>query len=95
MPDLHPDYAPSMKTVMALLEQHIGQETGDPAKVARVVLRLAHHDNPPVHLLLGSDAVQFVGQAEAARAASDARWRDISCSADFAAPAGIPEFPQQ
>lgn len=95
MPGLHPDYAPSMGEVMVLLEQHIGQETGDPAKVARVVLGLAHHDNPPVHLLLGSDAVQFVGQAEAARAASDARWRGISCSTDFAAPADIPEFPQQ
>jgi hypothetical protein len=38
------------------------QQAGDAARVAAVVVRLASHENPPVHLLLGSDAVHFAGE---------------------------------
>jgi NAD(P)-dependent dehydrogenase (short-subunit alcohol dehydrogenase family) len=62
----------------------------DVVKVAQVVLRLAASDRLPAHLLLGSDAVQYAGQAEATRAADAERWRETSVSTDVNAPASFP-----
>jgi NAD(P)-dependent dehydrogenase (short-subunit alcohol dehydrogenase family) len=76
-PDLLPDYEPSVGAVIKTLQSHWGHENSDPAKVAQVVLRLAASDSLPAHLLLGSDAVKYAGQAEAARAADADRWREI------------------
>jgi hypothetical protein len=85
-PDLLPDYEPSVGGVMKALESRWGHENSDPAKVAQVVLRLAASDCLPAHLLIGSDAVQHAGQAEATRAADAERWREVSVSTDADAP---------
>lgn len=89
-PDLLPDYEPSVGAVVKALGSYWGQETSDPAKVAQVVLRLAASDSLPAHLLPGSDAVQFAGQAEATRAADAERWREISVSTDVNAVEFLP-----
>jgi NAD(P)-dependent dehydrogenase (short-subunit alcohol dehydrogenase family) len=89
-PDLLPDYVPSVGAVVKVLASYWGRETSDPAKVAQVVLRLAASDSLPAHLLLGSDAVQFAGQAEATRAADAERWREISVSTDDNAAESLP-----
>ena len=68
-PDLLPDYEPSVGAVVKALKSYWGHEISDPVKVAQVVLRLAASDRLPAHLLIGSDAVQFAGEAEATRAA--------------------------
>jgi NAD(P)-dependent dehydrogenase (short-subunit alcohol dehydrogenase family) len=85
-PDLLPDYEPSVGGVIKALESRWGHENSDPAKVAQVVLRLAGSDSLPAHLLIGSDAVQHAGQAEATRAADAERWREVSVSTDADAP---------
>jgi NAD(P)-dependent dehydrogenase (short-subunit alcohol dehydrogenase family) len=90
MPELLPDYEPSVGAIVTTLKSHWGQENGDPAKVAQVILRLAGSDRLPAHLLLGSDAIHYAGQAEAARAADAERWRDISVSIDVNAAASLP-----
>jgi NAD(P)-dependent dehydrogenase (short-subunit alcohol dehydrogenase family) len=89
-PDLLPEYEPSVGAVAQALQSLWGQETSDPAKVAQVVLRLAASDRLPAHLLLGSDAVQYAGEAEAARAAEADRWRAMSVSTDVNAPGALP-----
>jgi hypothetical protein len=40
-------------------------------------------DEPPLRLLLGSDAVKIAEQADLARMESDRRWRELSSSSDF------------
>jgi NAD(P)-dependent dehydrogenase (short-subunit alcohol dehydrogenase family) len=90
IPELLPDYEPSVGAIVKRLESVWGHENSDPSKVAQVILRLASSDRLPAHLLLGSDAVQYAGQAEAARAADAERWREISVSTDVNAPAGLP-----
>src|SRR5205823_5016846 len=40
LPELLPDYEPSVGAVVTTLKSHWGQENGDPAKVAQVILRL-------------------------------------------------------
>jgi NAD(P)-dependent dehydrogenase (short-subunit alcohol dehydrogenase family) len=95
MPQIDPDYLPSVGRVTRMLEKHRGAPAGDPKKVAAVVVRLASHASPPMHLLLGSDAVHFAGLAEAAREASGNLWRPVSLSTDFAATGPIPALPPE
>jgi NAD(P)-dependent dehydrogenase (short-subunit alcohol dehydrogenase family) len=56
---------------------------GDPAKVAQAVLRIASEKQPPVRLLLGSDATFLTGLSVAARVEEDAKWKALSVSTDF------------
>jgi len=90
MPDLLPDYEPSVGALVKALLPLWGHENSDPAKVAQVVLRLAAMDQLPPHLLLGSDAVRYAGEAEAKRAADAQHWRDVSVSTDFDAETALP-----
>jgi NAD(P)-dependent dehydrogenase (short-subunit alcohol dehydrogenase family) len=89
-PELLPDYEPSVGVVATALKSYWGHETSDPAKVAQVVLRLAASDRLPAHLLLGSDAVQFAGEADATRATDTERWREISVSTDADSTQSLP-----
>jgi NAD(P)-dependent dehydrogenase (short-subunit alcohol dehydrogenase family) len=87
VPDILPDYIASVGALTDLLATHIGQEVGEPAKVAQIILGLAAHDSLPAQLLLGRDAVHYFGQAAAEA------WRPVSLSTDFAASDPIPPFP--
>src|ERR1700751_3044176 len=66
-PSLLPDYEPSVGVMIKALASYWGNEMSDPVKVAQLILRLAASERLPAHLLLGSDAVQFAGQAEVTR----------------------------
>jgi NAD(P)-dependent dehydrogenase (short-subunit alcohol dehydrogenase family) len=70
--------------VMAALHHDGGRPPalGDPAKVAQVVLAVAAMDEPPLRLILGSEAYAYATAAAAARAESDAAWRDLTGSTD-------------
>src|SRR6266516_65475 len=89
-PDLLPDYEPSVGAVIKALESYWGNEISDPVKVAQLILGLAASDHLPAHLLIGSDAVEFAGQAEATRAAEAERWREFSVSTDVNASGPLP-----
>jgi NAD(P)-dependent dehydrogenase (short-subunit alcohol dehydrogenase family) len=89
-PELLPDYEASVGAVAKALKPLWGHENSDPAKVAQVVLRLAGSERLPAHLLLGSDAVRYAGEAEAVRAADAERWREISVATDFSASGSLP-----
>ncbi len=89
-PVLLSEYEPSVGGVIKALESYWGNEISDPAKVAQLILRLAASDHLPAHLLIGSDAVEFAGQAEATRAAEAERWREFSVSTDVNASGPLP-----
>ena len=90
VPELLLDYEPSVGAVITTLKSLWGQENGDPAKVAQVILRLAASDRLPAHLLLGSDAIHYAGEAEAVRAVEAERWRQISVLIDINGPESLP-----
>jgi len=90
LPDLLPDYEPSVGAVVKALRPLWGKENSDPAKVAQVILRLVDSDRLPAHLLIGSDAVRYAAEAEAARGADANQWRDMSVSTDVDAPGALP-----
>ncbi|MFL6193093.1 MAG: SDR family NAD(P)-dependent oxidoreductase [Thermoanaerobaculia bacterium] len=87
------DYQPSVGESMKQMESYWGNETGDPAKVAQVVLRIADAERLPPHILLGSDAFRIAQQAEQARAADADRWRAVSTAIDIDAAGPIPSLP--
>jgi NAD(P)-dependent dehydrogenase (short-subunit alcohol dehydrogenase family) len=60
-----------------------GKQTGDPARAAQAIYRLAHEPNPPVHLLLGSDALSYVRSALEDHLQEIERWAHVTTSTDF------------
>ena len=60
-----------------------GKQSGDPAKAAQVVLDLVEKDNPPVHLVLGNDAIQVVRDRLTELLNEISAWEAISTSTDF------------
>ncbi|XVU23908.1 oxidoreductase [Actinoplanes sp. CA-054009] len=77
-------YKPIVEPAVARFSQYNGNQPGDPARIAQVLIDVANHPEPPLHLLLGADAVA-VAQAKAeSLAASDAEWRAVSESVSFA-----------
>jgi len=69
---------------MARVHEELGSSAalGDPAKVAQVVLAVAEMDEPPLRLILGSEAYAYATAAARARAESDAAWHDLTISTD-------------
>jgi NAD(P)-dependent dehydrogenase (short-subunit alcohol dehydrogenase family) len=55
---------------------------GDPDKAAKVMVDLAEHPEPPVHLVLGSEAIGMLKQANEAREAEMEKWMPVSISTD-------------
>ena len=55
---------------------------GDPEKAAKVMVDLASHPNPPVHLVLGSEAIGILKNADQSRTDEMEKWLDISLSTD-------------
>ena len=55
---------------------------GDPDKAAQVMVDLATHPNPPVHLVLGSEAIAFLKSADARRTEEMEVWLPVSISTD-------------
>jgi NAD(P)-dependent dehydrogenase (short-subunit alcohol dehydrogenase family) len=75
---------PYQPTVGAMAAMHNGNatNTSDPAKVAQIVLQIAEMDEPPLRLLLGSDAFAYATAAGRNLLDQDERWRNLSASTD-------------
>ncbi len=55
---------------------------GDPDKAAKVMVKLVDDPQPPVHLILGSEAVAILEMANASRDAELQKWKNVSQSTD-------------
>ena len=78
-----PDYDSTVGRIARFQRDYDGKQPGDPAKAAVAILRIVSLDNPPLRLLLGSDAVRFVEQNDLAKMESDRKWKSLSISTDF------------
>lgn len=77
------DYEPTAHLAKTILSGHGGSENGDPAKAALAVLKIADTDEPPMHLLLGADALHYVGRTMGKFHAEMADWAAVSVSIAF------------
>jgi NAD(P)-dependent dehydrogenase (short-subunit alcohol dehydrogenase family) len=80
---IRPEYDSTVGAAARFQSEYSGKQPGDPRKAAEIVLQVADMDEPPLRLLLGSDAVKIAEQADLARMESDRRWRELSSSSDF------------
>lgn len=60
-----------------------GKQIGDPAKAAQVLLDLVDADNPPVHLVLGKDALRLFRSKLSALGSELDAWEPVSYSTEF------------
>ena len=60
-----------------------GKQPGDPAKAAKVLLDLIDEDVPPVHLVLGDDALRVVRDKISALSREIDAWESVSKSTGF------------
>ncbi|MFB7268883.1 oxidoreductase [Streptomyces sp. NPDC056244] len=86
IPEISEPYRGTVGAMAEMVRGMDGQQTGDPAKAARVILGLPEMAEPPVHLLLGSDAYNYVTESDRVRTESDAKWRELTESIDYDAP---------
>ncbi len=83
-----PEYDQTIGAMIRFRETHNGAQRGDPARAALAILKIAGVDDPPLRLLLGSDAVHLADLDNQARIETDRKWRDLSLSTDFEAAGG-------
>jgi NAD(P)-dependent dehydrogenase (short-subunit alcohol dehydrogenase family) len=77
------DYRPTVGEMNRYRRAVDGQQPGDPARAARIITEIACLDQPPLRLLLGSDALRIAGESARSRAAEADQWAAVSRSADF------------
>ena len=77
------EYQATVGSFAEAFRKNANAARGDPAKAAQAVLRIASEKEPPLRLLLGSDAVFLAGVVASARMAEDAKWKALSVSTDF------------
>jgi NAD(P)-dependent dehydrogenase (short-subunit alcohol dehydrogenase family) len=76
------DYDTTVGPMRAMADQLHGNQPGDPKKLAKVVVDLAHTENPPLHLPIGKDAVgTYKNNAEKTGKEID-QWIEVSISTD-------------
>jgi NAD(P)-dependent dehydrogenase (short-subunit alcohol dehydrogenase family) len=76
------DYLETAGRMAEFLQTNPDVMRGEPARAAQAILRIAEEPEPPLRLLLGSDAVQIAESLARERAAEDAKWRTLSLSTD-------------
>jgi len=78
-----PEYDSTVGKTARFQRDYDGKQPGDPVKAAAAILHVASLNDPPLRLLLGSDAVRFVEQSDLAKMESDRKWRSLSISTDI------------
>lgn len=68
-------------------EKVVGNQPGDPVKVATAIINVAGESNPPLHLLLGQDAYDLATAKLRSQADEMAQWKHVTMSTGFTTPA--------
>ncbi|WP_233234832.1 oxidoreductase [Bordetella sp. LUAb4] len=77
-----PDYDALFEPIRKAREEKNGKQLGDPIKAAQAMLAVIASDNPPAHLLLGSDALALV-RGKLTEISEEAKtWEMLSRSTD-------------
>ena len=76
------DYDLSFDPIRKARQDKSGKQMGDPHKAARAILQLIAAENPPAHLLLGSDALELVRRDLQGRLEQIDAWASLTRSTD-------------
>ncbi len=88
IPELLPEYNESVGRTLRALAGIWGNENSDPRLIGELLVKLADETSLPPHLVLGSDALTYLAQADEERAALSRKWVETSRSVDFRSAGG-------
>ena len=77
-----PDYDDIFNPIRKAREEKSGKQLGDPSKAARAMLTAIDADQPPAHLLLGSDALGLVRDKLSVLEREISVWEAVTISTD-------------
>ena len=80
------DYDAAFDPIRKARGEKSGNQSGDPARAAQALLQVIDAGQPPVHLLLGTDALALVRRRLAELEAQIAAWEPLTRSTDFPDP---------
>ena len=80
------DYDATAHQSERILAGHAGNESGDPAKMARAILSVVAMEAPPRNLLLGADAMHYATRRMGALLAEIGHWAPVTIDTKFDAP---------
>lgn len=80
------DYDGVFEPIRQMRLDYSGRQPGNPEKAAAALLRLVEAENPPAHLLLGSDALRLVRQKLDQLEGEFKAWEPVTLSTDFEGP---------
>ena len=78
------DYDELFNPIREKRKQASGKQLGNPKLAAEAILNVIHHSKPPVHLLLGSDALTLVRDKMTWLSSEIDKWQDTTKSTDSA-----------
>jgi hypothetical protein len=78
-----PDYDTVFDPIRAARQAKDGKQAGDPARAAKALMQVLDSDKPPVHLVLGTDAMRLVEKGQRQLADDLAAWSELSACTDF------------
>jgi NAD(P)-dependent dehydrogenase (short-subunit alcohol dehydrogenase family) len=77
------DYAGTAGAARDRLAAMAGKQAGDPARAAAAIIQAVNSSEPPLHLVLGSDAYHRTRQMLDAFSADLEAWKAVSIGADY------------
>ncbi|MBX5151868.1 MULTISPECIES: oxidoreductase [Rhizobium] len=78
------DYDALFDPIRRAREEKNGKQPGDPRKAAAAVMALVEAEKPPVHLVLGADALSLIRDKLKSLSAEIDAWENLTLSTDFA-----------
>ena len=81
-----PEYDATVGATVRFQRNYDGKQPGDPGKAAAAVLHIASLSEPPLRLLLGSDAFNAAENHALEILTSDREWKNLSMSTDYRLP---------
>ncbi|WP_250481247.1 MULTISPECIES: oxidoreductase [unclassified Caballeronia] len=79
------DYAETSGKLRQLAGEINHNQPGDPAKLAKAMIRLVDAETPPLRLPLGTDTLKALAEKNAYVKAETETWKSLSASTDFPA----------
>jgi NAD(P)-dependent dehydrogenase (short-subunit alcohol dehydrogenase family) len=77
-----PEYDQTVGATVRFQRDYNGKQPGDPVRAAQALLYIASLSEPPLRLLLGSDAYNAAEKDTMQTLAADREWKDLSISTD-------------
>ena len=83
VPRTIPDYDSVFDPIRTARRAKDNNQPGDPVRAAKALLTVLATDKPPVHLVLGTDALDLIEQGRRSLSDDIAAWADLSASTSY------------